>query len=143
MILLLTLCCVATKGNNADARLIHSWTEAELKKKSDLIVIAVPLVTADAQRPMPDLMQKQFHKYQFPSVDTMLKVVKRIKGNCSQQTIVVHHYRIGNVVPINAPNFMELFPKQQYLLYLIKDGKDAYAPVSGQIDSSQSARLQQ
>jgi hypothetical protein len=57
------------------------------------------------------------------------------------QTVILHHYRFDNFEPPNAPCFVNLEPNStnQYLLYLVKDGTNRFAPVSGQLDPAADA----
>jgi hypothetical protein len=79
----------------------------------------------------------------FVGVETTFTVSKILKGNSTNQTIMLHHYRFDppNVEPPNAPSFVKFTPNNtnQYLLYLVKDGTNRFAPVSGQIDPAMDA----
>lgn len=135
------LLCLAVVGLNlsASARIGRIWSDAELMKTSDLVVIAQPISTKvlDETNSLGYSSTKSFRS-RFRGVETTFKVLDVLKGMPKNDRIVLHHYRVelewGS--PPNGPHFISFKTgtTNQYLLYLVKDGPNRYAPVTGQVD---------
>jgi hypothetical protein len=137
---------------SALARGVRIWSEAELMKASDLVVIAQPISTKalDETNLLGYSSTKSFRS-RFRGVETMFKVLDVFKGMPRNDRIVLHHYReelewyreeLEWGCPPNGPSFISFKAgtTNQYLLYLVKDGPNRYAPVTGQIDPELSVK---
>ncbi len=115
----------------AAARLVQPWTKAQMEKAADLIVVG----TVAQVRDLDETNSLGWTGCSFRGVETTFNVLHIFKGSVTNGTVVLHHYRFENVIPPNAPSFLELKAGDptRYLLYLVKDGPSRYAPVSGQI----------
>ncbi|MDB6024403.1 MAG: hypothetical protein JWM68_626 [Verrucomicrobiales bacterium] len=127
----------------SQARLVHLWSESELQEASDLIVIGSPIGTKDLDETNSlGWSQSASFRPRFRGLETTFKVLDSLKGMPANDRIVLHHYRneIEWGSPPNAPNFISFTPNEtnQLMLYLIADGTNRYAPVTGQIDPSLS-----
>lgn len=122
---------------NLLARAVHIWTESELKNGSDLIVVGTVIEVKNLNEtnslgwPQPP---------KFRGVETTFKVSEVHKGVVSGDKIILHHYReeIQSGYLKNGPSLISFTVNStnKYLLYLVKDGTNRFAPVSGQIDPS-------
>jgi hypothetical protein len=119
------------------ARIIVPWTEDEMRNASDLIVVGTVVKVAVLNETNTSI----WPSYKFLGVETTFAISKILKGNTMNQTVILHHYRFDNFEPPNAPCFVNLEPNStnQYLLYLVKDGTNRFAPVSGQLDPAADA----
>jgi hypothetical protein len=121
------------------ARIIVPWTEDKMQNASDLIVIGTVVKVTDLDETNTSL----WTGYKFRGVETTFNVSKVLKGNVSGQIVILHHYsfKAQNFIPPNAPSFINLTlsDTNQYLLYLVKDGTNRFAPVSGQLDPAADA----
>jgi len=138
--LLLSLALVLSGVLSVSARLVRSWSDAELMKASDLVVVATPLATKD----LDETNSLGWPAGGFRGVETTFKVFDAVKGMPVNDRILLHHYRydISERSLSRGPDFVS-FPQgstNTLVLYLIKDGTSRYAPVAGQVDSSCSIR---
>lgn len=121
------------------ARPIHVWSEAEMQQASDLIVIG----TIANVRDLHETNAKLWPNFKFRSVETTFTLSKVLKGDITNRTVVLHHYRFDppNFIPPNGPCFLDLkaADTNQFLLYLVRDGAARFSPVSGQLDPSMDA----
>jgi hypothetical protein len=124
---------------SAFARLFHVWTEAEMRKASDLIVIGKVSQVEDIDETNTVL----WPGYKFRGVKATFAVSQVLKGDFTNHTVVLHYYRFDppHFSPINGPDFIELAAgdTNQFLLYLVPDGVSRFAPVSGQLDPAMDA----
>ncbi len=140
-----TILCLVLAGLNlsAQARITRSWSDAELLKASDLVVVGQPIGTKDLDE-TNSLGWAQLASFQprFRGVETTFKVSNVLKGMPDNDRVVLHHYRQeadwGS--PPNGPDFLRFAPNDtnKLTLYLIKDGAGRYTPVTGQNDPSSS-----
>jgi F5/8 type C domain len=141
------LLCLALVGLSlsASARAVRAWSNAELMKTSDLVVIAQPIRTKvlDETNSLGYSSTKSFRS-RFRGVETTFKVLDVFKGMPKNDRIVLHYYReeLKWGCPPNGPIFISFKTgtTNQYLLYLVKDGPNRYAPVTGQIDPELSVK---
>jgi hypothetical protein len=119
------------------ARVIVPWTEAKMRAASDLIVVGTVTKVQDLAETNTTL----WPGCKFIGVEATFAVSKILKGDTTNQSVVLHYYRFDQMVPPNAPCFLSLSSSDtnQYLLYLSKDGVGRFAPVSRQIDPSVDA----
>ena len=123
----------------APARAVRLWSDAELERAADLIVIATPLATIDLNEinSLGFTSTATFHS-RFRGEETTFRVRNVLKGMPENDRIVVHHYReeLAWGSPPNGPTFVTFVSPttNEWLLYLVKDGAKRYAPVTGQID---------
>jgi hypothetical protein len=132
-------------GGLAQARAVRLWSETDLTKAADLVVVAAPLATKDlAETNSLGWSQTGSFKTRFRGVETIFKVDDVLKGMPANDRIILHHYRYENDwgSPPNGPDFINLNPgdTNKLVLYLVKDGPERYAPVTGQVDSAPSVR---
>jgi hypothetical protein len=130
---------LVTLATPAFARFVRFWSNDELLKASDLVVIAMPISTTDLDETNALGWTSGPHfTVRFRGVETTLKVIDVFKGMPKNDRIILHHYRdeITWGSPPNAPVFVSFPPATTnlYLLYLTNDGPDRYAPATGQID---------
>src|ERR1700722_15347233 len=116
------------------------WPQAKLQSASDLIVLAMPIQTKDLNE-VSTLNRSRWDAFDstYGGVETSFHVLSVIKGKPADEEIVLHHYRLETEYGY--------FPRliwfaagdtNQYLLYLVKDGRDRYAPTTGQRESYRS-----
>ena len=121
------------------ARVIVPWTEDKMRNASDLIMVGTVTKVTDLDETNTSL----WAGYKFRGVETTFNISKVLKGKVSGRTVILHHYsfKADNFIPPNAPNYINLMPSNtnQYLLYLVNDGTNRFAPVSGQIDPAMDA----
>lgn len=122
----------------ASARIVRSWSDAELREASDLVVVARPVEVKDLNE-TNSLGWERSTMFQprFRGVETTFAIRKVLKGRPLSDYIVLHSYRcvIEWGCPPDGPNLMTFTPSTNlYLLYLIKDGAGRYSPTAGQID---------
>lgn len=136
--LLLCLALVALCVS-VSARFVRPWSNAELMEASDLVVIAQPIFTKvlDETNSLGYPSNKTFRS-RFRGVETTFKVLDVMKGMPGGDRIVLHYYReeLKWGSPPNGPIFISFKAgmTNRYLLYLVKDGPNRYAPVTGQVD---------
>jgi hypothetical protein len=143
--LLLGLALVLSGGLLAHAHGVRSWSDAELMKAADLVVVATPLVAKDLDETNSlGWSQSESFRPRFRGVETAFKVYDVLKGMPANDRIVLHHYRneIEWGSPANGPGFVTFTQgsTNKLVLYLVKDGADRYAPIAGQVDSYLSIR---
>jgi hypothetical protein len=131
-------------GISALARAIVPWTEAELQKASQLVMIGTVTNVRDLDEVNTVLWPG---RTKLLGVEATFAVSKVLKGDFTNRTVVLHYYRwdtpfktsdIGSAIgpDPNSPGLIYLTPNNtnQFLLYLVSDGASRYAPASGQID---------
>lgn len=120
---------------STQARLMQGWTNQQLFDKSDLVVIATPSANSDTQE---RIGLPGYTALQVIGIETGFTISATMKGDKTQQKIVLHHYRAvpdGGPV-INGPNLLSFTPGDQrnWLLYLVREDDGRYAPTVGQTD---------
>ena len=141
------LLCLAALGlwalnTPAQARLVRSWTGADLQKTSDLIVIGTPIAVKKLEE-----HSALGYGTTFLGIETTFKVCQVLKGHPTGDKIVLHHYAypmaIGSTGSLaNGPHFIsfEANSTKKYKLYLVKEESGRCAPVSGQVDPCYSVQ---
>lgn len=124
---------------SAQARLVRMWSDAELLKLSDLVVVGQPIKVKDVDETNSlGFVGSESFRSRFRGVETTFKVSNVLKGMPANDQVVLHHFRIeiGWGSPPNGPDLIsfESNSTNKYLLYLINDGTNRYAPTAGQID---------
>jgi hypothetical protein len=123
---------------SSHARIVQMPSNAELMEASDLVVVGRPIETKDLDESNSLGWDKTIggSQFTFRGVETTFKVSEVLKGTPAGDWIVLHHYRFEKVIPPNGPTLIEFRPgdTNEYLLYLVNDGTNRYAPTSGQID---------
>jgi len=123
-------------GISALARRIHVWTEAEMQKAAQLVIVGK---VADV-RDLDETNTMLWPPWKFIGMEATFKVSKVLKGDFTNRTVSLHYYRFDppSVRPGNSPSFLDLTPTDtnRFLLYLVQDGASRFAPVSGQLDPS-------
>jgi len=122
----------------ASARPSRAWSDAELWKEADVVVLATPRSAKDVkvktEQPRPDT---------WIDMETTLDVQATLKGEAAA-TIVLRHARYkGGVTPVpNGPIFIVLDPEKrhQFLLFLKRTDSGTLEPLAGQMDANQSTR---
>jgi|GEM_PF-2353244 len=138
LLLASTTICAATFG-----RTVRIWSAAELQNASDLVVIGRPVATTDLEESnsLGWASTPSFHP-EFRGVETTFKVSNVIKGMPANDRIVLHHYRYDEKwgSPPNGPTLITFDPgaTNDYILYLVRESPDRYAPAAGQMDSALS-----
>jgi hypothetical protein len=126
---------------------ITPWSYEDLFAKSDFVVIASPLT-----RPRETSERMTLEKITPPvpviGVNTEFKTLLVLKGS-ERQRFVLHHYRDSrkpdpNKVILGGPDLLDfegptdasgsVFSSKRYLLFLVREADDRFAPVSGQQD---------
>ena len=142
-------------GPFASARQVESWPYERLFKEADVVVIATVKASVETKDPAPDGRWKSVLIGQATSftIDTV------IKGTVPAAPLTVLHFKLKpGVVAQDGPMLVGFRSKgpviegggvvkyhvelgnPQYLLFLKRDGKDRFAPVSGQIDALLSVK---
>src|ERR1035437_3940595 len=141
------LLCLALVVFNlsSHARVARSWSDAELMEASDLVVVGQPIKVKDLDETNSlGWFQSESFRPKFRGVETTFKISNVPKGMPANDQIVLHHYRFETKwgSPANGPSFVSFTPDgtNEYLLYLIKDGMNRYAPAAGQIDPGLSIK---
>jgi hypothetical protein len=133
------------------ARILANWPYDKLMKEADLVVIAVPSKTEDADDKPPE----HVWNYEFVGQNTTFEIKSALKGKVDGKSIKVLHFRFGDLkkgldpndffshVIMDGPCFVAFDlakPASEHLLYLklMKDGR--YEPVSGRVDPELSVR---
>ncbi len=108
-----------------------------MRNASDLIVVGTVAKVTDLDETNTTL----WYGFKFRGVETTFNVSKVLKGTIPDNEIVLHHYRFTNYTPKNGPELLNLTANStnQYLIYLVKDGTNRFAPVSGQLDPAVDA----
>jgi len=130
----------------AQARLVRSWSDAELQDASDLVVIGRPIAVKDLQESNAlGWSSTVAFQPQFRGVETTFKVSNVIKGAPVNDQVVLHHYRFEESwgCPPNGPTLITFAAGEtnDYVLYLVKETAGRYAPAAGQMDSDLSIKL--
>ena len=136
-------------GTSVFARIVRMWTEEELQKYSQLIVIGTVTSVRDLDETNTVLWPGGT---KLLGVEATFEISKVLKGDFTNRTLVLHYYRwdtpyktsdpaSANGDDVDSPVLIYLTPtnKNQFLLYLVRDGASRYAPVSGQLDTAYQA----
>jgi hypothetical protein len=129
----------------APARGVRPWSDAELRQAAELVVVGQPIQVRDLDETNSlGWSGTESFRPRFRGVETTFRVSEVLKGRPENDLVVLHHYReeIEWGSPPNGPGLIG-FPvdgTNQYLLYLIHDGTNRYAPVTGQIDPGLSIK---
>ena len=124
------------------ARAVRVWSYQELLDKSDLVVLATATDTKETREhiDLPGFLGEHVI-----GVDTKFVVSAVLKGDKSQTSIFLHHYRTSDGTNIphvpNGPSFVSFAPAENstlvpraYILFLVREADGRYAPVVGQTD---------
>jgi hypothetical protein len=139
-------------GISALARGVRLWTEADLQKASQLIVIGTVANVRDLDEVNSVLWPGET---KLRGIEATFAVSKVLKGDFTNRTVTLHYYRWVTLYktsdPLSvmgpdddSPTLMYLTPTDtnRFILYLVKDGALRYAPASGQLDTAyQSVRV--
>lgn len=93
----LAICLLTAGATNLDARVIVHWSVQDLFDKSDLVAMATPICTGDAQEQadLPGIKQlKPDNKIiGIPAigVETTFRIAGVLKGDKSLQKFTLHH----------------------------------------------------
>jgi hypothetical protein len=152
--ILAVLVCIAP---SADARFRKYWSQEELFRESNLVVIAEAVKSEISK----DTFPSQFYtsKASFEGIITVFKVNLVLKGNESAKSIRVLHFKLrpgsvgifglvdGPCLVSFATELVEVSfkggtarQKPSYLLFLKKKADGRYEPVTGQVDPDDSVR---
>ena len=146
-----TIVILLLAGVSALARIIQPWTEAELQKASQFIVVGSVTKVQDLDETNSTLWPG---RTKLRGLEATFAVSKVLKGDFTSHTVILHYYRWDNFLEtsdagsvfgpdVNSPFLIYLTPTStnQFLLYLVSDGASRYAPASGQLDTAyQSVR---
>jgi hypothetical protein len=126
-------------GISAFARAFHIWTQAEMEKAAQLVVVG----TVANVRDLNETNTVLWPSCKFVGVEATFTVSQVHKGDFTNRTVALHYYRFDppHFGPPNGPSFLGLTAgdRNQFLLYLVADGASRFAPVSGQLDPSLDA----
>jgi hypothetical protein len=136
-------------GISVFARAVRIWTEDDLQKASQLIVIGTVANVRDLDEVNTVLWPG---RSKLLGVEATFAVSKVLKGDFTNRTAVLHYYRwdtpfktsdSGSAIgsDVNSPFLIYLTTTNtnHFLLYLVRDGTSRYAPASGQLDSAADA----
>ncbi len=117
------------------ARVVRTWSYQEMFDQADLVVIAKPISTKDAEE------KGRFADFSAPyevvAVSTEFEARVVMKGDKATTKFVLEHYRLANPgTVVNGPSFVAFDSKahQSFLLFLKKEADGRYTPVTGQRD---------
>ena len=143
---------IGASATSASARPVEHWSYKRLFETADLVVIAEFASATDSGETTTENKWKE----KMIGVNTTLVVKQALKGEVAKDRITVLHYRLPKGASIiNGPSLLTFraarllvtrdtakidLPKPDYLLFLRlrKDGR--YEPVTGQVDSEDSAK---
>jgi hypothetical protein len=149
----LSLVLLAAFVGTAKAPGLPLMSFADLKRKSDLIVIATPVATrqTDEETPLPawrsvptcpDSLQPQLRERAWTSrqvigrgLETRFRISLCLKGHPdSSGVLVLHHYRVIDPGPITYSYKLSFDPEAHecYLMFLVRERDGRYAPTGGQ-----------
>ena len=124
----------------ADARSIYTRPFDVMEQKSDVIVVAKPILTKDTDE------QTNLSTYEPPvpvvGLSSQFEVGLVLKGDSSLKKLVVHHYRRAGHPEWNEFNLAYFYPKEStnYLLFLKREPDGRYAPLD-QVDPALTSIL--
>jgi len=97
------------------------------------VVIATPKATRDTEEHLVNFLG---YRGQAIGVETQFAVSKVLKGDKRLKAVVLHHYRMPDLIPANGPELVTFDPaeKKRFRLYLIREADGRYAPTAGQLD---------
>ena len=126
------------------ARLVYNWTNDEMTKQADVIVIAAPVVATHdtAERTFfPNVLQGS-SRIPAVGVETTFKVLKVLKGDMKMETFVFHHLRCSKPEDSLGLGVVAFDPKKKkgFLLYLKRESGSRYSSVTGQTDANIGVR---
>jgi hypothetical protein len=115
------------------------WSKEEMKFFADLIAAGYVENTKDLDEVVT---WTNFANLRVRGVETTFLITSISKGSIPTNRVVLHHYRfaITNQMIINGLGFVSfrVGDTNKYLLYLKKDAKGRYEPLTGQIDPDSS-----
>jgi hypothetical protein len=145
--------CVPVESS---AYLKKNWTQKELNKEAETVVIATPIKTTET-KDEENLLKKHGIDVDIVRLETTFKVTLVTKGDVEiDKEIVVSHYKIKKInAPVveNPPNLVEfrlksitlhhdkerkVVPAPDYLLYLKKNKEGLFIPVSADFEAPDS-----
>lgn len=118
------------------ARLVESWSYAEMFDKADLVVVAKRVETKDTSEhtTLPDIKPV----INVIGIVTKFESLLVIKGGKDVKEFQLHHYRFESERSkslVDTANLIEFsWEHPAYLLFLKKERDGRYAPVTGQTD---------
>lgn len=142
-LLLMATVLVVALSAGAAARPVQLWSNADLWKKAELVVVGMAVGTKDTpveygRKPKPDT---------WVSVDTTFKVEAVAKGSLKAPTVSLRHNRHygpeAEVQVIDGPSFIRFNPakKRTYLLFMKRGADGSWEPLTGQYDPWQSVQV--
>jgi hypothetical protein len=121
------------------ARPVKVWTEDELWKEADVVVIGSVVATKDGGRKPPSDTDPR----DWVEVETKFKVVRKLKGEVEGDRIGITHFRYhdanSEVTVPDGPSFVRFNAdkKHTYLIFLKRNAETArWEPLTGQYDPS-------
>jgi hypothetical protein len=120
------------------ARAVRIWSEAELANASDVVVIGHPIAVKDLDETNTlGFGSTANFQSRFRGVESTFEVSEVLKGSPGNDEIVLHHYREEWGSPPNGPSLASFSPSgtNEYVLYLVQEESNRFAPVAGQMDA--------
>ena len=118
------------------ARLMEDWSYQDLFTKSDFVVVAKPVAATRDTKERSALRDIEPAEPVI-GVTTEFQTLLVLKGS-KRERFTLHHYRReSNVAVVNAPALVSFDPvndHRRYLLFLVHEPDDRFAPVAGQTD---------
>jgi len=133
----LTLALLLTLPVIAFGRIRPVWTYEQIYRDADLVVIAKPVssMQLEEKTSLPNISPIT----PVVGIETQLEVRLVLKGEPMTKTVALHHYALqkpSDARHRGAPELVSFDPKQpaRYLMFLKREAKDRYVPVTGQTD---------
>lgn len=123
----------------AFSRPVAMFSYEQLVEKSDLVVIATPIVVRDTKvnTTFPGI-QQDGQPVPAISMEADFDVLAVLKGSKEEKKFVLHYLRSPdpNKLVINGPMLVSFNPSEKnvYLLFLKRDEDGRYSPVNSQTD---------
>lgn len=132
---------VGMLSTSVEARPVTHWSETELWREADVVVIGAALGTKDPKG-VPGRKPERGDKV---TVETEFSAAVVLKGKFAGDTVSVHHHRYlhpdDETEIIDGPSLLYFDPakKRRYVIFLKQNAETkAYEPLTGQYDPDQS-----
>lgn len=134
---------IAFISQAANARVVRSFSQEELRSGADMIVIATPVSVKEMveRAPLPGIRQGD-KPVMGTGIETSFHILTVLKGDTALGNFILHHYSVTGP-QLNGPSLVSFNPVQHknFLLYLKRASDGRYEAVSGQTDPDMSIKV--